>query len=74
MMAISSVARSHSFASLGLIGQIMPTNPAAAVHGPLHIVRRGKTPWVGKGKKGTARIVGARPYGDDHQDNWISLA
>jgi site-specific recombinase XerC len=25
-------------------GQIMPTNPAAAVRGPLHIVRRGKTP------------------------------
>jgi site-specific recombinase XerC len=27
-----------------LIGQIMPTNPAAAVRGPRHIVRRGKTP------------------------------
>ena len=27
-----------------VIGQIMPTNPAAAVRGPLHIVRRGKTP------------------------------
>src|SRR5277367_3613537 len=26
------------------IGQIMPTNPAAPVRGPLHIVRRGKTP------------------------------
>src|SRR5271170_237360 len=25
-------------------GQIMPTNPAAAVRGPRHIVRRGKTP------------------------------
>src|SRR5271156_6817458 len=25
-------------------GQIMPTNPAHAVRGPLHIVRRGKTP------------------------------
>jgi site-specific recombinase XerD len=27
-----------------VIGQIMPTNPAAAVRGPLHIVRRGKMP------------------------------
>jgi site-specific recombinase XerD len=27
-----------------VIGQIMPTNPAAAVRGPHHIVRRGKTP------------------------------
>jgi site-specific recombinase XerD len=27
-----------------VIGPIMPTNPAAAVRGPLHIVRRGKTP------------------------------
>ena len=27
-----------------VIGQIMPTNPAVAVRGPLHIVRRGKTP------------------------------
>ena len=27
-----------------VIGQIMPTKPAAAVRGPLHIVRRGKTP------------------------------
>ena len=27
-----------------VIGQIMPTNPAAAVHGPRHVVRRGKTP------------------------------
>jgi site-specific recombinase XerC len=25
-------------------GQIMPTNPAAAVRGTRHIVRRGKTP------------------------------
>src|SRR5271163_184581 len=25
-------------------GQIMPANPAAAVRGPRHIVRRGKTP------------------------------
>ena len=27
-----------------VIGQIMPTNPAAAVRGPRHIVQRGKTP------------------------------
>ena len=27
-----------------VIGQIMPTKPAAAVRGPRHIVRRGKTP------------------------------
>ena len=27
-----------------VIGQIMPTNPAAAVRGPRHIVPRGKTP------------------------------
>ena len=27
-----------------VVGQIMPNNPAAAVRGPRHIVRRGKTP------------------------------
>jgi|ERR1700730_13616909 site-specific recombinase XerD len=27
-----------------VIGQIMPVNPASAVRGPRHIVRRGKTP------------------------------
>jgi site-specific recombinase XerC len=27
-----------------VIGQIMPINPASAVRGPRHIVRRGKTP------------------------------
>ena len=27
-----------------VVGQIMPVNPAAAVRGPRHIVRRGKTP------------------------------
>ena len=27
-----------------MIGQIMPVNPASAVRGPRHIVRRGKTP------------------------------
>ena len=33
----------HLFDRL-VIGQIMPTNPAAAVRGPRHIMRRGKTP------------------------------
>ncbi len=33
----------HLFDCL-VIGQIMPVNPAAAVRGPRHIVRRGKTP------------------------------
>ena len=27
-----------------VIGQVMPTNPAASVRGPAHSVRRGKTP------------------------------
>jgi site-specific recombinase XerD len=27
-----------------VIGQVMPTNPAAAVHGPNHVVKTGKTP------------------------------
>ena len=27
-----------------VIGQIMPTNPAAAARGPRHVLRRGKTP------------------------------
>ncbi len=27
-----------------VIGQILPTNPAAAVRGPRHIVRHGETP------------------------------
>ena len=27
-----------------VVGQVMPTNPAASVRGPSHIVRRGKTP------------------------------
>ena len=27
-----------------VIGQVVPTNPAAAVHGPKHVVRTGKTP------------------------------
>ena len=52
----------------------MPTNPAAAVRGPLHIVRRGKTPCVGKGKKGTARLLGLGPIVTITRDNWISLA
>ena len=27
-----------------VIGQVVPTNPAAAVRGPKHVVRTGKTP------------------------------
>jgi hypothetical protein len=33
-----------------VIGQIMPTNPATAVRGPRHIMRRGKTPVLGPGR------------------------
>ena len=38
------LAALHHLFDWMVIGQIMPTNPAAAVRGPLHIVRRGKTP------------------------------
>ena len=42
-----------------VVGQIMPTNPAAAVRGPRHIVRRGKTPVL---VKDIAQVViGAAP-------------
>ena len=27
-----------------VVGQVIPTNPAASVHGPSHVVRQGKTP------------------------------
>src|SRR5579862_4210559 len=27
-----------------IVGQVMPTNPAGAVRGPAHVVKRGKTP------------------------------
>jgi hypothetical protein len=33
----------HLFDRL-VVGQIMPTNPAASVRGPQHIVKVGKTP------------------------------
>jgi site-specific recombinase XerD len=33
-----------------VIGQIMPINPASAVRGPRHIVRRGKTPVLDSGE------------------------
>jgi len=36
-----------------VIGQIMPSNPAAAVRGPRHIVRRGKTPVLDPAEAGT---------------------
>ena len=39
----ASAALRHLFDWM-VIGQIMPINPAAAVRGPRHIVRRGKTP------------------------------
>ena len=35
-----------------VIGQIMPTNPASAVRGPRHIVRRGKTPVLTRPRRG----------------------
>jgi site-specific recombinase XerC len=31
-----------------VVGQVVPTNPAAAVRGPRHVVRRGKTPVLGR--------------------------
>jgi integrase/recombinase XerC len=31
-----------------VIGQVVPLNPAAAVRGPRHVVRRGKTPVLGR--------------------------
>jgi len=37
------VALRHLFDWM-VIGQIMPTNPAATVRGPRHILQRGKTP------------------------------
>jgi site-specific recombinase XerC len=50
-----------------VIGQIMPTNPAAAVRGPRHIVRRGKTPVLDPQEArqlidaiDTTRIIGLR--------------
>ena len=36
-----------------VIGQIMPVNPAAAVRGPRHIVRRGKTPVLDPRRRGS---------------------
>jgi site-specific recombinase XerD len=40
-----------------VIGQIMPTNPAASVRGPRHIVRHGKTPVLKPAE--TRRLIGA---------------
>jgi site-specific recombinase XerD len=40
-----------------VIGQIMPVNPAAAVRGPRHIVRRGKTPVLDPQE--TRQLIGA---------------
>ena len=33
-----------------VVGQIVPMNPASAVHGPRHIVRKGKTPVLSAGE------------------------
>ena len=50
-----------------VIGQIMPVNPAAAVRGPRHIVRRGKTPVLDPGEArqlidaiNTSTVIGLR--------------
>jgi integrase len=50
-----------------VIGQIMATNPAAAVRGPRHVVRRGKTPVLDPAEArklidaiGTTNIIGLR--------------
>jgi site-specific recombinase XerC len=40
-----------------VIGQIMPVNPASAVRGPRHIVRRGKTPVLDPAE--TRQLIGA---------------
>ena len=37
-----------------VIGQIVPTNPAASVRGPKYVVKRGKTPVL---KAGEARAL-----------------
>ena len=43
MAKLRLAALRHLFDWL-VIGEIMPVNPAAAVRGPRHIARRGKTP------------------------------
>ena len=50
-----------------VIGQIMPINPASALRGPRHIVRRGKTPALDPAKArqlvdaiDTTRVIGLR--------------
>lgn len=49
-----------------VIGQIMPVNPAAAVRGPRHVVRRGKTPVFDRRSSPT-------PRRDQHLDgHWLA--
>lgn len=33
-----------------IVGQVMPSNPASAVRGPAHVVKRGKTPVLSRGE------------------------
>ncbi len=50
-----------------VIGQIMPTNPAAAVRGPRHIVRRGKTPVLDPAE--ARQLINAIRHNDRH---WLA--
>jgi site-specific recombinase XerD len=43
-----------------ITGQVLPMNPAAAVRGPKHVVKTGKTP-VLDGKNGTHSSTAFRP-------------
>lgn len=46
-----------------VIGQIMPVNPASAVRGPKHVVRKGKTPVLSSDETRTlyqSRSIGGR--------------
>ena len=49
-----------------VIGQIMPVNPAAAVRGPCHIVRRGKTPVLNP-REARQLIDAIEAHDDDHR-------
>ena len=40
-----------------ITGQVVATNPAAAVRGPKHVVKTGKTPVLGKRRADATRIV-----------------
>ena len=43
-----------------MVGQIVPWNPTAAVRGPTHVVRRGKTPVLQPGKCGCSSTRSTR--------------